>query len=99
MDHAALQTQVAACVSYAGLSLTHAGGTITASLERVSIEDLGVEVPVQSEAFRITWSGTALSQGTILTNPVDSQRYRIATAPTIHPITLSYDAIVEPIST
>jgi hypothetical protein len=101
MDHAALQSQIAGCLQYAGAALTYAGGTLYGALERVGIEDseLGGTAPI--EGFRLTYSKAALDprprSGTILTTAA-GQRYRILTEPSTHPTADTAECLVEPIT-
>lgn len=101
MDRAALQSQIAGCLQYAGEPLTYAGGTLYGALERVGIEDSDVGGPYPLDGYRLTYAVADLNPlpraGTVLTDG-SGQRYRILTEPSQHPTAATVECLVEPIS-
>lgn len=101
MDRAALQSQVAACLQYAGEPLTYAGGTLYGALERVGMEESEVGSAYPLDGYRLTYSTDSLDPlpkaGDILTDGA-GQRYRILTEPSLHPTAATAECLVEPIS-
>jgi len=101
VDHAALQSQVAGCLAYAGASFTYGAETFQGSLRRVNVEDTEVEVDAQGDGFLLTYSVDALdaslSKGAVLTGP-DNIRYRLIQPPSFHPVSRTVEVLIEEIN-
>lgn len=99
MDHAALQAQIAGCLQYAGQAFVYAGGSVYGSLERVDLQDPGVETIFESSGLRLTYSLDGVASpptaGTVLTS--GSRRYRIVNEPSVHPTANTAECALEEI--